>query len=347
MGEDLDGRADQYALAATAYHLLSGRAVFEHSNPTIVISRHLNATPGRLADSHPALAFVDPVLQQGLAKDPAERYPSCTEFAKALRVAVTAAIEAGANPGKGVSSQSPTQHATVPPVLRAAAAQTQAAAAPRQGPAESAVAPAVSGHGEGMSKTLLGVVAGAVIVAAAAVATTVAVAVMSGASDGKNPETPQPATKTSSRPAPTATVTPTTIARPAQTPPPPFPSPAPTPAITVIDVAVSQGSAGVITRSGRTACQIMAADVGCEVEWEVATPLVYGSPATGVRIYANGQWEWAIGNMGNTSSFTTLNYGTKYRALGWTIEPSSAGTKFTNINTGHGIFVSTGGIDPF
>ena len=41
MGLDIDGRADHYALAATAYHLLTGSQLFPNSNPA-VISRHLN-----------------------------------------------------------------------------------------------------------------------------------------------------------------------------------------------------------------------------------------------------------------------------------------------------------------
>ena len=50
MGEDIDGRADQYALAATAYHLLTGSQLFPHSNPAVVISRHLNAAPPRISE---------------------------------------------------------------------------------------------------------------------------------------------------------------------------------------------------------------------------------------------------------------------------------------------------------
>ncbi|WP_428844426.1 serine/threonine-protein kinase [Mycolicibacter sinensis] len=45
MGDSLDGRADQYALASTAYHLLTGSQLFPNSNPAVVISRHLNRTP--------------------------------------------------------------------------------------------------------------------------------------------------------------------------------------------------------------------------------------------------------------------------------------------------------------
>jgi serine/threonine-protein kinase len=56
MGEDIDGRADQYALAATAFHLLSGAPPYQHSNPVAVISQHLNAAVPTLADSRPELA---------------------------------------------------------------------------------------------------------------------------------------------------------------------------------------------------------------------------------------------------------------------------------------------------
>src|SRR5277367_6606148 len=50
MGETVDGRADQYALAATAYHLLTGSQLYPHSNAAVVISRHLNAAPPKLAN---------------------------------------------------------------------------------------------------------------------------------------------------------------------------------------------------------------------------------------------------------------------------------------------------------
>ena len=83
MGEDVDGRADQYALAATAYNLLTGSQLFPHSNPGVVIGRHLNATPPALADTRPELG-LDPVLAVALAKDPNDRFPRCTDFAHAL-----------------------------------------------------------------------------------------------------------------------------------------------------------------------------------------------------------------------------------------------------------------------
>ena len=84
MGEDIDGRADQYALAATAYHLLTGSQLFPHSNPAVVITRHLNAAPPVLADTRPELAALDPVLAVALAKSPDDRFPRCTDFAATL-----------------------------------------------------------------------------------------------------------------------------------------------------------------------------------------------------------------------------------------------------------------------
>jgi serine/threonine protein kinase, bacterial len=84
MGEEVDGRADQYALAATAYHLLTGSQLFPHSNPAVVISRHLNAPPPAIASTRPDIAGLDSVLAVALAKDPEKRFARCVDFARAL-----------------------------------------------------------------------------------------------------------------------------------------------------------------------------------------------------------------------------------------------------------------------
>ena len=84
MGKPLDGRADQYALAATAFHLLTGAPPFQDSNRAVVISHHLGSPPPRISDRRPDLAHLDAVLARALAKDANERYPNCLEFAQAL-----------------------------------------------------------------------------------------------------------------------------------------------------------------------------------------------------------------------------------------------------------------------
>jgi serine/threonine-protein kinase len=93
MGERLDGRADQYALAATAFHLLTGSPPFQHSNPAVVISQHLSKAPPAIGDQRPELAGLDPVLAKALAKAPADRFERCADFARAL------AHQLGGTPG--------------------------------------------------------------------------------------------------------------------------------------------------------------------------------------------------------------------------------------------------------
>jgi serine/threonine-protein kinase len=84
MGENVDGRADQYALAASAYELLTGARLFPGANQAAVISRHLSAPPPTLGTTHPHLTALDAVLGRALAKQPADRFPTCTDFARAF-----------------------------------------------------------------------------------------------------------------------------------------------------------------------------------------------------------------------------------------------------------------------
>ena len=119
MGARLDGRADQYSLAATAYHLLSGSPMFGSSNAAVVIGQHLNAAPPRLGDVRPALARLDPVLAKALSKNPDDRFRNCGEFADALRHA------AGASP-----AAVPPPAVAPPPVQRPVAGPPIAASAP-------------------------------------------------------------------------------------------------------------------------------------------------------------------------------------------------------------------------
>jgi serine/threonine protein kinase, bacterial len=84
MGADTDGRADQYALAATAYDLLTGAPPFRQSNPVAVISQQLTAVPPKLRDRRPDLSRLDDVFSTALAKNPHDRFGSCRAFADAL-----------------------------------------------------------------------------------------------------------------------------------------------------------------------------------------------------------------------------------------------------------------------
>ncbi|MCG7609033.1 MULTISPECIES: serine/threonine-protein kinase [Mycobacterium] len=83
-GKTLDGRADQYALAATAFHLLTGAPLFDDANRIIVAGNHLYASPPRLSERRGDLAHLDTVMAKALAKKPGERYARCLDFARAL-----------------------------------------------------------------------------------------------------------------------------------------------------------------------------------------------------------------------------------------------------------------------
>src|SRR5215212_6982177 len=59
MGLSVDGRTDQYSLAATAFHLLVGSPLFPHTNPAVVIGQHLNSPPPALGEFNEELAPLD------------------------------------------------------------------------------------------------------------------------------------------------------------------------------------------------------------------------------------------------------------------------------------------------
>jgi serine/threonine-protein kinase len=103
-GCNIDGRADQYALAATAFHLLTGAPPFQHSNPIAVISQHLHEDPPRLSDYRPELAYLDDVFRKALAKQPEDRFERCRAFAGAISERVDGASDVGrgAQPGSAL-----------------------------------------------------------------------------------------------------------------------------------------------------------------------------------------------------------------------------------------------------
>jgi serine/threonine-protein kinase len=88
-GRPVDGRADQYALACTAFELLTGEAPFQRDDGMAVMWAHMSQPPPPLGSRRPGLPpAADEVLARGLAKAPEQRYPSCAEFAAALGAAL-------------------------------------------------------------------------------------------------------------------------------------------------------------------------------------------------------------------------------------------------------------------
>ena len=146
-GAPLDGRADQYALAATAFHLLVGSAPYQNSNPAVVVGQHLTAPPPVIGARRPDLAILQPAFTTAMAKDPRLRYNRCADFSRELERLINGY---------------PTESAIAPPS-----------------------APGFAGHPQTparRNRLWLGVGAGAVF-AAALVAVVVVVAVQTGSGD--------------------------------------------------------------------------------------------------------------------------------------------------------------------
>jgi serine/threonine protein kinase len=122
-GRDVDGRADQYALACVAYTLLSGSVLFRREVPMAVLYAHLSVPPPRLTAVRPELpGAVNQVLARALSKEPDDRYDSCGDFADALREALglepydpSRSAGAGAPAAQTASRSAVTAPLTVPP----------------------------------------------------------------------------------------------------------------------------------------------------------------------------------------------------------------------------------------
>jgi serine/threonine protein kinase, bacterial len=102
MGKAIDGRSDQYALAATAYHLLTGRPVYSDPSPVAVISQHLVEPPPAPSTIRADLASFDTAFARALAKKPEDRFDRCKDFARAITAAAT---------HQSASASAPTQNA--------------------------------------------------------------------------------------------------------------------------------------------------------------------------------------------------------------------------------------------
>jgi serine/threonine-protein kinase len=88
LGEDVDARADLYALGCVAYYLLTGQQVFTGDTPIKVITQHLQAVPmppsARTELRIPVA--LDQLVLACLAKKPEDRPQTARALAKSLDV---------------------------------------------------------------------------------------------------------------------------------------------------------------------------------------------------------------------------------------------------------------------
>ena len=100
--------------------------------------------------------------------------------------------------------------------------------------------------------------------------------------------------------------------------------------------------------SGKTACSVQVNNVDCGQSFAFPTPERNGCPVNGVTLTSSGNLNWVCGDLGAYPSwFHHLEYGSTYKANGWTIVSSTGGTTFTNNATGRGMTINAQGANTF
>ena len=191
-GTGADGRADQYALGCMLFEMLSGRPPYGTGSPVAMLAAHLyqpvRALPTRLG----LPAALDDALQRAMAKEPADRFPSCREFLheaqQAMKVSTSPSVPVGAPATAPIpTARTPSAPWTPVPVRPGPATPPQPPSPPASLPPSLPTAPVPGGEPgrgarPGLRRALLVGVLGLVAAGAAIVAVTALRDVPGGAS---------------------------------------------------------------------------------------------------------------------------------------------------------------------
>ena len=83
-GGEVDGRADVYALGCLLYECLTGQAPFLRASELAVLWAHMQEPPPTPSEHKPDLpGEIDAVIATAMAKNPDDRYGSCSELVEA------------------------------------------------------------------------------------------------------------------------------------------------------------------------------------------------------------------------------------------------------------------------
>ncbi|MGH2762134.1 MAG: serine/threonine-protein kinase, partial [Thermoleophilaceae bacterium] len=112
-GREVDARVDVYALGCDLYQVLTGRLPFERDTEAAKLWAHMSVAPPAPTGTRPELpAEFDAVVARAMAKDPADRFPSAGDFARAARAAAGLAPPAGSERSVAVGPAAPSEAPT-------------------------------------------------------------------------------------------------------------------------------------------------------------------------------------------------------------------------------------------
>ncbi|MBO0856025.1 MAG: serine/threonine protein kinase, partial [Nocardia sp.] len=118
-GERVDHRADIYSLGCTMFRLVTGRTPYPGTDQAAIMAGHLTEPPPAPTRMRPDLPPEwDGIIATALAKDPADRYPTCGELAAAARHAIGATPLSATYPGIDTETQTSVPSAALPPAPR-------------------------------------------------------------------------------------------------------------------------------------------------------------------------------------------------------------------------------------
>ncbi len=103
-GELIDSRADIYSLATITYYLLTGRHPYTGRSPRELFQQLLSQPPLPLSQAVKGLKVppgVEAAVMKGLARHPADRQPTVSEFAADLEAGIVAGGSGGDDPKSG------------------------------------------------------------------------------------------------------------------------------------------------------------------------------------------------------------------------------------------------------